>query len=588
VVDAGNADVYDLTEDQTHSLVANSLVAHNCGEQYLGPFENCCLGSINLAKLNVINGKPDWKQLQHITEQTTRFLDDVVSANSYVPSVPQLAESAHRVRRIGLGIMGLADLMYKLGVRYGSEEGQEFAGQVMEFVRYHCMRTSIELAKERGAFPAIKGSVYDPDNITWQPPTPLRPYTRDYARPMLDWSKIVKGIKKHGIRNGAQTTVAPTGTIATVSGCEGYGCEPVFALAYIRHVNDNGRDLQLQYTSPLFEKALIDAGLSSEQIKTLVEQVNIAGSCQDVPGIPEHIKHTFVVSSDITAEEHIFMQAALQRFVDNAISKTCNFPSTATVEDVAKAYMLGWKLGCKGLTVYVTGSREKVVLETHATAQAKQDQSKETALSVPEAKIEAKIEHVEARPLPMFSEAKKPRPRRLIGRTYRVGTPLGGTYITINENGEGRGQPFELFIHTSKAGSETAAVSEAIGRLSSMILRLDSPVKPRERLKEIIRQLEGIGGERSTGFGAERVRSLPDGVAQVLKDYIDETLDVEGGTPSDNFDEHGNYRRNGGSKQMALPLSGNKIGDLCPECGNASVVNEEGCRKCYSCGFSEC
>ncbi len=549
-----------------------------CGEQFLGPFENCCLGSLNLAKLSVTNGRLDWDALQEMTETATRFLDDVVSANSYVPAVPQLAEAAHRVRRIGLGIMGLGDLMYRLGVRYGSEEGQEFAGQVLEFGRWHTMKTSIELAKERGAFPAITGSIYDPEDLKWAPPTPLFPFTRNWDRPELDWSKIVKGIKKHGIRNGAQMTIAPTGTIATVSGCEGYGCEPVFALAYTRHVNDRGRDLQLQYTSPLFQQALEMAGLSPERIKAIVEEVNLKGSCQDIAGLPENIRHTFVVSSDVTVEEHIRMQAAMQAFVDNAISKTVNAPSTATVEDVEKAYMLGWKLGCKGLTVYVTGSREKVVLETHATAQAKQA---ETQLATTTTSQVVSAEEEEVAPMPLFPEPKKPRPHRLEGRTYRVGTPLGTTFITINENGEGKGQPFELFIHTSKAGSETAAISEALGRLASLVMRLSSPVKPRERLKELVHQLEDIGGGRSTGFGAARVRSLPDGVAQVLQEYLDETANEPTAY------ETSQAELPAGPRQLPLKPSG-IVGDLCPECGEASVVNEEGCRKCYSCGYSEC
>ncbi len=157
--------------------------------------------------------------------------------------------------------MGLADLMYHAGIRYGSEEGQEFGAQVMEFVRYHSMLTSIELADRRGAFPAIEGSIYDPENLSWQPPQPLTPYRRDWGRPQVDWGKVVDGIRQYGIRNAAQTTVAPTGTIATVAGCEGYGCEPVFALAYIRHVNDHGKDLQLTYASPQFEQALVEAGL---------------------------------------------------------------------------------------------------------------------------------------------------------------------------------------------------------------------------------------------------------------------------------------------------------------------------------------
>ncbi len=558
-----------------------------CGEQWLGPFENCCLGSLNLAQLPLKDGAPDWQTLQAWTALATRFLDDVVSANSYVPSVPQLVEAAHRVRRIGLGFMGLADLMYKLRVRYGSEEGQEFAGQITEFIRYHAMKTSIELAKERGAFPAIKGSIYDPDDLKWQPPTPLFPYTRDWKRPKLDWEKIVKGIKKHGIRNGAQLTVAPTGTIATVSGCEGYGCEPVFALAYIRHVNDKGRDLQLQYTSPLFEQALREAKLSEEQIKRVIDHVNLYGSCQEAPDLPDSIRHTFVVSSDITAEEHIRMQAAMQRFVDNSLSKTINMPSTATVQDVAKAYLLGWKLGCKGLTVYVTGSREKVVLETHATAKQKEQSGEpqpEAAISALEtAQSQAVASNGSAAPITFVHEAKKPRPHRLEGRTYRIGTPLGGTYITINENGEGLGHPFEMFIHTSKAGSETAAISEALGRLSSLIMRMVSPVPPRERVKEVIRQLEGIGGDRSIGFGSQRVRSLPDGIAQVLREYLEETSDAA------NDPAPLPKPRRADQRLLSQPKAHLElVGELCPECGEASMVNEEGCRKCYNCGYSEC
>ncbi|MFN7208934.1 MAG: adenosylcobalamin-dependent ribonucleoside-diphosphate reductase [Aggregatilineales bacterium] len=558
-----------------------------CGEQWLGPFENCCLGSLNLAQLPLKDGAPDWQTLQAWTALATRFLDDVVSANSYVPSVPQLVEAAHRVRRIGLGFMGLADLMYKLRVRYGSEEGQEFAGQITEFIRYHAMKTSIELAKERGAFPAIKGSIYDPDDLKWQPPTPLFPYTRDWKRPKLDWEKIVKGIKKHGIRNGAQLTVAPTGTIATVSGCEGYGCEPVFALAYIRHVNDKGRDLQLQYTSPLFEQALREAKLSEEQIKRVIDHVNLYGSCQEAPELPDSVRHTFVVSSDITAEEHIRMQAAMQRFVDNSLSKTINMPSTATVQDVATAYLLGWKLGCKGLTVYVTGSREKVVLETHATAKQKEQSGEpqpETAISALEtAQSQAVTSNGSSAPITFVHEAKKPRPHRLEGRTYRIGTPLGGTYIPINENGEGLGHPFEMFIHTSKAGSETAAISEALGRLSSLIMRMVSPVPPRERVKEVIRQLEGIGGDRSIGFGAQRVRSLPDGIAQVLREYLEETSHAANDpTPLPK-------PRRADQRLLSQPKAHLElVGELCPECGEASMVNEEGCRKCYNCGYSEC
>ena len=317
------------------------------------------------------DGTVDWEALRKSVATSTRFLDDVVEANAYVPAVPQLTEAAHQARRIGLGIMGLADLMYHVGVRYGSEEGQEFGAQVMEFVRYHAMQTSIELAQERGPFPAIEGSIYDMDNVTWTPPQSLAPYQHNWNRPEVRWDAITDGIKKHGIRNAAQTTVAPTGTIATVAGCEGYGCEPVFALAYVRHVNDHGKDLKLTYASPRFDETLKKLGLGEEKRQEIVEQVMGDGTCQHIKEIPQSMREVFVVSADITAEEHVRMQAALQAFVDNSLSKTVNFHETATVDDVAKAYMLAWELGCKGITVYVTGSREKVVLETKATADKK-------------------------------------------------------------------------------------------------------------------------------------------------------------------------------------------------------------------------
>ena len=555
-----------------------------CGEQWLGPYENCCLGSVNFAQHFGPNGSIDWEKLRQSVALSTIFLDDVVDANAYVPAVPQLKEAAYRARRIGLGIMGLADLMYHVGIRYGSPEGQEFGSQVMEFVRYHAMLTSIELAKSRGAFLAIKGSLYDPDDLAWQPPQPLNDYSLDWGRPAVNWDLVVDGIRRHGIRNAAQTTVAPTGTIATVAGCEGYGCEPVFALAYYRHVNDNGKDLRLTYTSPLFEKALIAGGLDEPARQAAIEHVMEVGTCQGLEELPADIRHTYVVSADITAEEHVRMQAAIQAFVDNSLSKTVNFPAGANIEDVATAYQQAWSLGCKGITVYVTGSRQKVVLETKATARQK---------------IEAfepdQMTHEQAEQIEMWHDKKKPRPRSLRGYTYSISTPLGKAFVTINENGGH--QPFEVFINTAKAGSDTAAVSEAIGRLISYILRLASPVAPRERLKEVWRQLSGIGGGRSLGFGPNRVRSLPDGVAQLLAEYLENSIEREDPPPSEGELEGDNgYNQMSESAQRAL--SGDEvpqnqpslftIGDLCPECGQAALVNEEGCRKCYSCGFSEC
>lgn len=560
-----------------------------CGEQWLGPYENCCLGSVNLAEHCGGPGEVDWDALRQSVEISTRFLDDVVDVNAYVSAVPQLKEAALRARRIGLGIMGLADLMYHTGVRYGSPLGQQFSAQVMEFVRYHAMRSSIAMARKRGAFPAIKGSIYDFEHMTWKPPEPLTPYTQDWGRPALDWEGIQVEIQKFGIRNAAQTTVAPTGTIATVAGCEGYGCEPVFALAYVRHVNDNGKDLQLTYASPRFEQALETAGIAGDARREIIDQVMHQGTCQDIAEVPENIRNVFVVAGDICAEDHVYMQAALQAFVDNSLSKTVNFPETATQADVADAYLKAWELGCKGITVYVTGSREKVVLETKATVQKKHTPSVDpSTVILPFGNNGGgkRVSETEiATQLAAWHQSKKPRPRLLPGSTYRVETPLGKAFITVNENG-GR-QPFEVFINTAKAGSETAAVSEAIGRLISYILRLASPIAARDRLLEVVRQLSGIGGGRSLGFGPNRVRSLPDGVGQVLNEYLEgrNTHQVSG---SDTAEGPAISEINVEMLKGDIPQQNMKMGDLCPECGEATMVNEEGCRKCYTCGYSEC
>ena len=238
------------------------------------------------------------------------------------------------------------------------------------------------------------------------------------------------------------------------------------------------------------------------------------------------------------------MQAALQAFVDSSISKTINFPATATADDVARAFQLAWKLGCKGLTVYVTGSRERVVLETEATRRVWQEAR---GMTVP--------------------TTVRPRPHRVSGETYRLGTPLGTAYITVNANGDG--EPFEVFLNVGKAGSDTAAVAEAIGRLISLVLRIPSPLSATRRLKQVVRQLKGIGGGRPLGFGRDRVRSLPDGVAQVLAEHLGLVDPVPEGA---------------GAAQLSLFPAG----DLCPECGHAALVNEEGCRRCYACGHSEC
>lgn len=352
-----------------------------CGEQFLGPYENCCLGSLNLrehvrkitnhkfSNSQIGNYVVDWDKLAETVQLATRFLDNVVDANKYVSAVPELEEAAHKVRRIGLSVMGLSDMMYMIGVRYGSPKGQELASQIMEFIRYHSMTASIELARVRGPFPGINGSIYDPQNVTWAVPKPLVPHRTDFGRPSVEWKKLLSDLKKYGIRNGAQTTVAPTGSIATISGLEGYGCEPVFALSYTRHTREGaekeGKEWrEMYYTSDLFNKQLSKSNLQTKEKKIIFEKVrNNGGSCQNIKEVPKAIRDIFVVSSDLSVEEHVRMQAVMQKWIDNSISKTINFSPEATPSDVAKAYQQGWELGLKGMTVYIEGSREQVVLE---------------------------------------------------------------------------------------------------------------------------------------------------------------------------------------------------------------------------------
>ena len=534
-----------------------------CGEQSLGPYESCCLGSINLAEHLDPDATVDWARLQETVELASRFLDDVVDANAFVPEVPELEKAAHASRRIGLGIMGLADLMYHAGLRYGSPASLALASKVMAFIRYHAMLTSIHLAKVRGAFPAIAGSIYDPEHIQWQPPEPLEAIPVEaYPSPPVDWRKVVSGIRKHGIRNAAQLTVAPTGTLSTVAGCEGYGCEPVFALAYQRHVQEDGRKLALEYTSPMFRSALVRAGLNGSEVDRILRHVLDTGSCQDLSEVPPQVREVFVVAEDVSPEEHVLMQAALQAYVDSSISKTVNLPPTATPEDVGRIFKLAWEKRCKGVTVYVTGSRQEVVLETQATAQSK--------TPIPSGGDR-----------PIWNGHKKSRPDTLYGKTYKQDTPFGKTFVTINANGEG--QPFEVFINTAKAGSEMAAVSEALGRMVSFVLRLASPVEPRKRLEEVYRQLWGIGGARSTGFGKQRVRSLPDAVAQVLGRHLDWIAEQPAWIAD--LDPSFSDRP---TDAAPAPVVVGLHADLCPECGEVSLVTTQGCASCMACGYSEC
>ena len=350
-----------------------------CGEQWLGPYENCCLGSINLAKhYDKGNNTIDWAMLKDTVWISMAFLDSVITENKYIPAVPKIKEAALATRRVGLGIMGLADLFFMMGIRYGSEESQDFVVQLMEFIRFHATYQSALRAGTHGRFPLFDRSIYKGqkiwDIVCLSDPVNLHEY--DFGRPELDWRDVQDGIDSYGLRNATTLTVAPTGTLATVASLEGYGCEPAFALSYTRTVQgrDGEDDMELEYCSPLLMESLaMEGGLTDWDVGEIMAVAKKFGTIQGISPMPEDIQNIFVTAGDVTPREHVRMQAAIQFWVDNSLSKTCNLPSEATVDDVSDIFKSAWDKGCKGVTVYVTGSRDKVVLETEETKMAREE-----------------------------------------------------------------------------------------------------------------------------------------------------------------------------------------------------------------------
>jgi ribonucleoside-diphosphate reductase alpha chain len=496
-----------------------------CGEQPLGPNDACNLGSINLVKFarpsdaayrqsDGHGDRLDWAELERVVRLAVRFLDDVIEVNPY--PLPVIDAEVKHNRRIGLGVMGWADLLLELGIPYDSEEALALADRVMGFIERVGHEESSRLATEREPFPNWRQSIYR------------------HEKPL---------------RNSTVTTVAPTGTISIISGCSS-GIEPLFAVAYSHIVGDR----HLTFVNPQFERLAEARGFYSE---ALMQKVAAHGSVQGLPEVPLDVQRVFVTAHQIAPEWHVRMQAAFQRHLDNGCSKTINLPHTSSVEDVGKAYLLAYELGCLGITVFRDGSKTEQVLHIGTAGKA-------VPAVEPPAVVGGK-EVTEPSAADSVRQVVKPRPRKVQGVTYRVATPLGTAFITVNVNGNE--EPFEVFANVGKAGSDTASVSEAVGRLISLILRLPSPLSPTERLREVVGQLKGIGGGRHLGYGRARIRSLPDAIAQVLAEHLG-LAEAEEAAPS-----------------QPMPES---VGDLCPECGQATLVFEEGCQKCYSCGYTEC
>jgi ribonucleoside-diphosphate reductase alpha chain len=483
-----------------------------CGEQPLLPNEACNLGSLNVSKFarraDNAEMSVDWDEMERVVRLAVRFLDDVIEMNPY--PLPEIDQTVKSNRRIGLGIMGWADLLFLLGIPYDSQEAIDLADRLMSFVKERSHDQCAKLAEERGPFPNWSKSIY-----------------KD-VRPM---------------RNSTVTTIAPTGTISMIAGCSS-GVEPIFALAFQHRVKQPDGERVLTFVNETFEAIAREKGFFSD---ALMEEVAKRGTLHGIPGMPEDAARVFKTSHEIPFEWHVRHQAAFQRYTDNGVSKTINLPNDATEEDVASAYRLAWQLGCLGITVFRDGCKGEQVLNVGI----------------------GKAADKAAASLPMAGQAViKPRPASLAGKTYRKETPIGTAFITVN--GTDDGAPFEVFVQVGKGGSDTMAVAEALGRLISLTLRLPSPLSPQRRLEEVISQLSRIGGAQPMGFGAGKILSLPDALARTLAEHVGQ-VKPEGAPPSGPKLEE---RR--------------RIGDLCKECGQATFVYEEGCKKCLSCGYNEC
>lgn len=525
------------TINRTNPLPGLGAIAASnpCGEQFLHAYDNCNLGSINLAKF-VRNQEIEWERLGFATRTAVRLMDNVIDRFDF--PVPQVTELAKKNRRIGLGIMGFGDMLYQLGIRYDSPKGIQTAEKVMGFINEESHKMSEELAREKGEFPNSDRSIFPAQNI-----------------------------KR---RNAALTTVAPTGSISMMFDCSS-GVEPNFALAYIKQDKDGQ---QYPYFNKYFQEALDRLKLTEDQLKEVMDAVMAKGSIQEISLLPQEVRDTFVVAMDISGQAHMEMQAAFQRHVDNSISKTINFPNSATREEVAESFVSAWKLGCKSCTVYRDGSRaiqilnigsgENIVSTTELPSQLKKEQAQSEAVA-----------QQSAGKLPHMGVVPRKRPEVMAGKTYRMKTGYGNLYITINDDEEGK--PFEVFATIGKSGGFFQEQSEAICRLSSLAMRAGV------RVEEVIGDLKGIRGPMPIFTEKGTVLSLPDAIGRVLEEHVTGVRQIEDLIKQPERQEVFAFSPKEGAPSMAD--SGFMPG--CPDCG-AQLAMSEGCISCKSCGFSRC
>ncbi len=475
-----------------------------CGEQGLPDWGVCNLGSINLSAF-VEDNEVDWESLRSAVAYAVRFLDNVIDTTPYFFNENRTRQLSER--RIGLGTMGLAEMLVRLKIRYGSPESIEFLDKLFGFIAVEAYNASCDIAGEKGSFPNFDTEKFLKSGYVQEMPETVR-----------------NKIASMGIRNVTLLTQAPTGSTGTMVGTS-TGIEPYYFWEWER----KGR-----------------MGSHIERIDVYEEWRNE----NEGKALPDY----FVTAMDLSPEDHIRVQAAIQRWVDSSISKTSNTPNSYTVEQTKELYELMYDLGCKGGTIYRDGSREEQVL--YVRKEEKKQEKKQTAKA-------------------------RTRPTILQGTTYRKHTPIGTAYITVNAEGKGREEPFEVFVNVAKVGSDVAADAEGLGRLISLILRMPSPLSPTDRVKSVIAQLRGIGSGRQQGFGKQRVMSLPDAVAQALEEHIGRQEEDELPNLPDEDEESG-------AKQYALSFTPGPQADICPMCGNATLLFIEGCKTCHICGYSEC
>lgn len=535
----GAETVYDVQIPGVNAFDANGLVAHNCGEQPLHPYDSCNLGSINLGEFVTGEGRDtrfDWNEFKAVVHTSTRFLDNVIEVNKY--PLPQIEQMSKTTRRIGLGVMGFADALYKLGLAYDSVEGTRFGEEVMRVLNDESHLASEALAEERGVFPAWDGS-------EWQ----------------------ARGKR---VRNSYTTTIAPTGTISIIAGCSG-GIEPMFSLAFIRQVmkDTKGRPTILREVNHVFEAAAKARGFYSDE---LIDDISSRGTLQHRPEIPDDVKKVFVTAHDIAPHWHMQMQAAFQRHCDSSISKTINFSHDATVEDVRRIYDLAVELDVKGVTVYRDGCRDVQPM----------------ALKGSTRKVEEKpaTESTLADTAFVMSGSGELNPIRLpeIMPSLRIRqmTPFGNMHVKVSVDPQA-GKEREVFAQLGKGGDVANSDLEAICRLLSLWLRSNGS------LDTALKQLEGIGSSMTVPTKDGRIMSLADGLARALRRYLAAKKEhglealLLGRVPSGSLGDAPHEA----PKTTASQKQSEQYKIKCPSC-SSGLSFEEGCVKCHACGFSQC